>query len=246
MFQTSHGRESWADCIPRCSQDVVIFVLFPYLLPSIRIRKGECWLKKDIRNILEKLLLFYCSIPIEKTQELLETFIRRELCISSNNQRSLDKDLYFLTNIENRCSFKKSNRWKSTVYSLYASRFLIQQGVPVDKSAFIFESQRGYNHTVALLLESKANVHEEDDYALLRATQMGHKDTVALLLKHKADVHADNERALLVAVEMNYKEIVALLIEHKANTDNERALLLAAEMNYKNIVSLLLEHKAKC
>jgi hypothetical protein len=55
------------------SQDVVISVLFPYLLPSLPIYQSDLWSTEHIKRILEELLVFYCGIPIKGTQESLET-----------------------------------------------------------------------------------------------------------------------------------------------------------------------------
>jgi hypothetical protein len=96
------------------AQDVVISVLFPYLLPSFSVKKkeywlkdvvsvllryflpaykNECWSKEDIRYVFEELLMFLCKISLERTQEVLETFVRRMLFISSSCKTNLDDDL---------------------------------------------------------------------------------------------------------------------------------------------------------
>jgi hypothetical protein len=85
---------------------------------SFCINKNECWSKKHIRLIFEELLLFYCNTFVERTQELLETFVRRELSISSSYTNL--QDLYFLADIESRRSFTKIVcffRWEPLVRS---------------------------------------------------------------------------------------------------------------------------------
>jgi ankyrin repeat protein len=175
------------------SQDVVILVLFPYLVPSVPIYKNELWSKDDIRIVLEHLLLFYSSIPMEKIQKLLEAFVTRVLSISSRYNMNLDHDLSFLADIENRCSFTKIKQWRSSIYSLYACSFLIEHKFDIhedDECALVRASENGHKGTVALLLEHKADIHTFNDQALQWATDEGHKDTAALLLEYKADVHA--------------------------------------------------------
>jgi hypothetical protein len=232
------------------SQDVAICVLFPYLLPSLPVCGNELWSKHDIRGILEDLLLSYCSIPIEKIQKLLETFVNRVLSISSSLNRNLDDDLSFLADIENRCSFTNVDDWESSVYSLYACTFLIENKVNIHEDneyALQYASSAGHKDTVALLLEHKADVHELDDEALLLASAYGHKDVASLLLEHKADVHTENHNCALTCASSNGdKGIVALLLEHKAdvNVHDDYALILASRNGHKDTVALLLEHKA--
>jgi hypothetical protein len=158
------------------SQDIVISVLFPYLLPSLPVFKNECWLREDMKQIFEELLIFYCSISIERTQVLLETFVKRVLSISSSYKRNLERDLYFLADIDERCSFSKLIKCCSSEYSLYTCNFLI---------------------------EHKVDFHEQDSYALRVQSFRGHSDTVSLLLQHKANVHAGDDHALRWAIRPN-------------------------------------------
>jgi ankyrin repeat protein len=233
------------------SQDVVISVLFPYFLPSFPVCKDECWSKEKIRCILEELLVFYCCIPLKKIQELLETFVRRVLSISSckiNLDRDLDRDLHFLADIENRCSFIKFDSWESSVYSLYAYTFLVEHKVDIQGTnhALHLASRHGYKNIVALLLEHKADINTNYWDGFIWASYYGHIDTVALLLEHKADVNARNECALRFASANGHKDTVALLLKHKADIHvfNDQPLQCASESGDKDTVTLLLEHKA--
>jgi hypothetical protein len=199
------------------SQDVIISVLFPFILPSLPVYKNECWSNKDMRQILEDLLMCLCNISMKRTQKLLAAFTRRMLS-TSDNERYLNDELCFLADIEKRQSFYQFDLWRSDVYSRYACSFLI---------------------------EHKANLHEKNDYVLRLASRKGYKDTVSLLLEHKAAIHV-NDSALLLASEEGHKDIVALLIQHKADVraENSFAFRKASEWGHKDVVTLLLEHKA--
>lgn len=48
------------------SQDIVISVLFPYMLPSVG--DSEWWQKKNFKSILECTMMLLCNISYEKTQ----------------------------------------------------------------------------------------------------------------------------------------------------------------------------------
>jgi hypothetical protein len=231
------------------SQDVVISVLFPYLLPSFPACKSECWLKEEIRHIFEELLVFCCSIPKERTQGLLETFVKRVLSISFGYNRNLDDDLSFLADVDKRCSFEMFNERKSSVYSLYTCKFLIEHKVDLHERndrALRCMSAYGHKDAVALLLKHKANVHAEKDRALQMASTFGFKDIVALLLQYSANIHANDDRTLRVASSNGHKNTVALLLQHNANihAGDDEALRLASENGHKDIVAILLNHKA--
>jgi hypothetical protein len=233
---------------PHWSQDVAVFALFPYLLPSLPVCKNEFWSKDGIRSILEELLQFYCHTPMEKMQKLLEAFVTGVLSISSNYNKNYDCDLSFLADIEKRCSFKKFSYWESSVHSLYACTFLIENKVNIHEDneyALRYASTKGHKDTVALLLEHKANVHA-GDYAHILASNNGCTAIVALLLEHKADVHVYDDYALMLASSNGHKDVVALLLEHKADVHaaNDRALRLANRNGHVDTVALLLEHKA--
>jgi tRNA G18 (ribose-2'-O)-methylase SpoU len=158
---------------------------------------------------------------MERTNELLATFVRRVLRLSPNYKICIDLDLYFLADIENRSSFVKFDKWESRIHCVYTCSFLIEQKVNLDTEADValqISSASGYKDVVALLLQYKANVHVVNDYALREASRNGHKDTVDLLLQYKANVHAVNDDALREASRNErHKDVVALLLEHKAN-----------------------------
>jgi hypothetical protein len=223
------------------SQDIIISVLFPYLVPSFPICKNECWPKEDTRIIFEELLMFYCCIPVKKTPKLLETFISRLLSISSGCNRNLDEDLYFIADIEKRSSSNFFSKCESDVYCLYVCNFLIEHGVDIhedDDCALRFASRNGYKNTVVLLLEYNADVHAYDDCSIRSASYYGHTDIVALLLEHKADVHACSDESLLSASFNNHKDTVALLLEHKADihADDDAIVRWATDKRHKIIV----------
>jgi hypothetical protein len=231
------------------SQDVVVSVLFPYLLPSLPVCKKECWSKEHTRNILEELLVFYCSTSIERSQDLLESFVRRVLVVSSSCDVDLDDNLKFLADIEERCSFIVFDQWESSVYSFYTCTSLIEHKANISASsdfALRLASRFGHKCIVALLLKHKANVHAIFNQALGWASQNGHKDTVDLLLQHNANVHASNNAALRWASENGHKDTVDLLLQHNANVhaSDDAALRCASKNGHKDTAALLLKHKA--
>jgi hypothetical protein len=229
-------------------QDLVLSVLFPYLLPSLPVYEEDGWPANQFRSILEYLLISLCHINSEDTRDVLETFIRRTFSIL-RHEISLDNDLEFLANIQKRSTFGRHYKFKSEAYSFYATSFLIE-----NKADIHFENDYalrdgckiGHTRTVALLLEQKADIHVSNDYGIRLASKHGHKDIVALLIQHKADIHAEDNDAVRLASGYGHKDVVALLLEHKADLHAEDgfAVRSASSNGHTDVVALLLEHKA--
>jgi ankyrin repeat protein len=228
------------------SQDVVISVLFPYLLPSLPICEQDCWSGKKFKSILEYLLTSFCHVSLEKTQGALEIFIRRIFSVSCD-EISLDNDLKFLANIKDRSTFGLRQDF-SEAYSFYATSFLIENGANIyyeNDRALQWASGYGHRNVVALLLEQKANVHAKNDYALRWASENGHRDVATLLLEHKANVHANSDYAIRWAIQKGHTNVVALLLEHKADVHViDDYAIRPSYNNQKDIEALLLEHRA--
>jgi hypothetical protein len=143
------------------SQDVIVSVLFPYLLPSLPVFDQECWLPSEFQSLLEHLLVLLANDSLETTHLSLEMFIKRTFS-AAFHVVNIRADLCFLANIRQRSSFDKLDSCKSDAHSLYASM---------------------------LLIENKADVHVNDDFALIRAYEMGFGKTIDFLEKHKCDSH---------------------------------------------------------
>jgi hypothetical protein len=57
-------------------QDVMVSILFPYLLPSFPICQQDCWFGNDFRRVLKYLLKIFCKSSPEVTSMTLESFVR--------------------------------------------------------------------------------------------------------------------------------------------------------------------------
>jgi ankyrin repeat protein len=72
-----------------------------------------------------------------------------------------------------------------------------------------------------LVEEHKADVHENNEYAMRMASSNGHFQIVKYLVEeHKADVHVNNEYAMRWASENGHFQIVKYLVDHNANIYN--------------------------
>jgi hypothetical protein len=63
-----------------------------------------------------------------------------------------------------------------------------------------------------LIIDGKADIHTEDDYALRDASYKGHKFVLQILIDAKADIHAEDDLALEHAIENGHTDIVLMLI----------------------------------
>ncbi len=80
-----------------------------------------------------------------------------------------------------------------------------------DEDALMSVACNGDTDILKLLLDNGANVHANNDYALRMAAMYGHAETVKLLLDHGANVHANNDEALRRARNYGHTEVVNIL-----------------------------------
>jgi hypothetical protein len=229
------------------SQNIVVFILFPYLLPSVPLVALDCWPKEKFRCVLEYILLSACDIGLDEIQDALKMFVKQTFRYPSYKP-SLDKDLCFLADMSQRYFFEQLISTNPEVYCLYGCSFLIENKLDIHQNngaILKYASRCGYKDVVDLLLKHKANVHVDFEYPLRYSSAKGHMNIVALLLQHKADIH-ENNFALGWASHYGHIGVVDLLLQQKANVHayNNNAIVLASQNGHTNVVDLLLQHKA--
>ena len=98
--------------------------------------------------------------------------------------------------------------------------------------------------TFKWLISCGADIHADDDYALICASESGHGEVVRLLLESGANVHARNDHALCQATANGHEEVVRLLLESGANVHacDDLALHWATLYKNLNVVKLLIEY----
>jgi len=97
-----------------------------------------------------------------------------------------------------------------------------------------------------------ADVHTDNDWALIRASKHGHLPVVQFLISHGADVHALNDNALCWASNNGHLDVVKFLVQvgHanvNADGDNDDGLCSlhrASEHGHLPVVQFLVEHGA--
>ena len=80
---------------------------------------------------------------------------------------------------------------------------------------------------IHLAIQAGADVHANNDEALLYASSNGHLPVVEVLIKAGADVHADNDEALRLASMYGHLSVVEVLVKAGADVHAKRRLLTA-------------------
>jgi ankyrin repeat protein len=86
-----------------------------------------------------------------------------------------------------------------------------------------------------------ANVHAEEDYALISASAKGHLEIVKYLVEAGADIHAENDKALIWASDSGHLETVKYLVEAGADihTQDNYALRTARLFGRLEVIKYL-------
>ena len=91
-----------------------------------------------------------------------------------------------------------------------------------------------------------ANIHADNDYALIWASRYGHLEVVKYLIEKDANINAENDEALRLASKNGHLNVVKYLIQNGANVhgDDDYALRWASHNGHLEIVKYLIEKGA--
>jgi len=107
-------------------------------------------------------------------------------------------------------------------------------------------STKGRLDHVILSLNNGANIHYDNDYAIIWASLYNHLDIVKYLLENGADIHAHYDGALRWSSREGHLDIVRYLVENKANihTYNDEAIIWSSYYGRLEVVKYLVENGA--
>ena len=107
-------------------------------------------------------------------------------------------------------------------------------------------ARQGNMKGIKYLENSGADIHAENEDALILTSYSGHLEAVKYSVEQGADVHAQGDLALRWASEYGHLEIVKYLVEQGANihAQNDYALGWARQNGHSEVVQYLLEHGA--
>ncbi|AYV85249.1 MAG: hypothetical protein Satyrvirus8_7 [Satyrvirus sp.] len=89
------------------------------------------------------------------------------------------------------------------------------------------------------LLDLGADIHFENDIALINSVKNNDYNLVHLLINYGADIHAQNDEALIYAASNSCYDIVKLLLEAGANVNAQNDRAIFQSTNYDIIFELL-------
>ncbi len=109
----------------------------------------------------------------------------------------------------------------------------------------ISASQENDLNMAKYLIFIGANIHEQDDEALIIASVYGHLDIVKYLIANGANIHAQNDKALITA-SMKNLDLVKFLVLHGADihAQDDEAIFIASQYGRIQIVKYLIEQGA--
>lgn len=129
---------------------------------------------------------------------------------------------------------------------LHILKYLAKKGGDIygddEESALLDDANTGAIKTVKFLIQKKADIQADDDFALRIASRKGFLPIVRFLVKNGANVNHKyiDTSALTWAIEYNKPKIVKFLIENGAIIYNEHIELSKGRRNiYRYLTSIL-------
>ena len=167
------------------------------------------------------------------------------------NSKSIEKQLIktreaFIKIRQIEINFEKGDFSEIDFFIQYSGQYALDYAL--EWTAFY-----GKIDLVKKVLDAGANIHSNNDAALLMACENSHLDIVSYLLSMGADINANNAGPLFNAVSRNHIDVTKFLLEYKdtngknicnVNDNCAIALRIAIEYGYYDICKLLIKHGA--
>ena len=133
-------------------------------------------------------------------------------------------------------------------YHYFAMKIMLNNDESIENinQQFIYASWCGYLPIVKLLIKKGADIHANNDWAIIGASSEGYLTLVKLLIKKGADIHALCDWAIICASRGGHIDIVELLINSGSNIHarNHSPIIYASQNGHSSIVKLLIESGA--
>jgi ankyrin repeat protein len=218
---------------------------------------------KDVdREILSKLddreLLKTCSIDKYTWGTVCDdAFLRRRLLskYSEIEQYKSEEEswkkfflraIYYISKMKEEYEYNYSFGDFKKQYDILSRNIYYKNDKPDPDNVFIDASRDGEMALVMWSLKNGANIHEQNDLAIIIASGEGRTEIVKYLVEHGADIAAVNYRALRLASIYGHLETVKYLVELGADIHNQDddSLKYASKGGHLEVVKYLLEKGA--
>jgi len=107
-------------------------------------------------------------------------------------------------------------------------------------------AEQGHLEKLVLSLNSGADIHANDDYALRISAERGHSDIVSFLINRDADMSSYGDSALQNAALNGHLDVVKLLVKNgvSVTANDDYAIRCSIENKHYKVVKYLMKHGA--
>lgn len=138
------------------------------------------------------------------------------------------------------------HHWKTVQLSIQNR----QKGANIDAIAedinqtLIWSARNGYLEAVQFLVDNRANIHANDDYALQLSAKNGNLEMVQFLVHNRANIHASDDLARQWSAKNGHLEVVQYLVKNGADIQvhDGYALRLSFQNGHTNVANFLAHY----
>ena len=197
---------------------------------------GEINYKWRVKNIIIKYFALW-----RKIKELIENLIPESIVVNSKYVKFISNNMNIKLFYDEEI-IEKLVSYECDSYLMMKIMLNNDESIDNINEQFIYASLYGYSDIVKLLIKSGANIHTQNNRAIIEASRLGNLSMVKLLIEFGADINAKNNQAIIEASRLGNLSIVELLIESGADihAQDNQAIISASIWGYTSVVKLLI------
>lgn len=164
---------------------------------------------------------------------------------------------YFLKHDINPSKISKNKKMDTLISNLNSYRKILNKKIKIGSSIkkyvkytedinedFIKAIKVGNMKNIIILIKNGANIHYENENALIDSIRYNRLDIVKVLIENGSDIHIDNDYPFFLSISHGCLNISKFLIEKGSNihSENDRAFRHSANMGCFRRIKFLIEH----